>query len=209
MKKIITINFIVIFGVVIQYFNLKSPIVNYNYTLDHHACIYSANYKTLHIVSMSEIFNINYVEHAHENCINPHFPAIHITAATKQEYVWLQVVYTDTKEDPKYKQFIDSTNPADSDYPFYTKDLNFYDAPIWNYKIFSYPLSFWHAHAWAIEINHNKKTIKPLGGISWGFNLSYLHFYPKMITPRPLSKSDFDQDWLIFKTAFYDYQIIL
>ena len=66
----------------------------------------------------------------------------------------------------------------------------FYDAPLWRYSLFSKPLSYWKGNALAVEVDHENKTIKPVGGISWGFNLSSFQIRPICITPSALNEDD-------------------
>ena len=123
-------------------------------------------------------------------------------------------MYTDTPY-PKWQQFIDATNtwPENDnenakDYPFYTLEQDFFDSPHWVYSLFSKPLSFWKGHVYAVKVDHQHKTIQCVGGIEWGFRLSFFHLRPQMITPVVLTSEDWKKDWSFVKTTLKDYESI-
>ncbi len=183
----------------------KNPDVNRNGKRNIYNCIYDGNYETIAPTSMGQVLNVNYVRNADTACINPYFPAIHI--ATEAEHnAWLHVVYTDTTS-PKWQQFIDTVDNSKS-YPFYTTDQDFFDAPHWRYTLFSKPLKFWKGHAYAVKVNHKNGTIQCVGGVEWGFQLSYFSTRPKSITPSALTHQDWKKDRSIFKTTLKGYRVI-
>jgi hypothetical protein len=165
-----------------------------------------ANSKCVHknIISMGHRFDTYFIKNIQPGdsyAFAPYFPAIHI-AADDSCTAWLQVVTTDN---PDYLHFIDSWREG---YPFYTRDKNFYDAPSWNYRFFNKTLSFWHAHAYAVRLDEQNKTIQCLGGISWGYKLPWWNLRPVMILPSTLTKNDWVTDWEVFQKALPDYQDI-
>jgi hypothetical protein len=186
--------------------NYMLPSMNANPKKSIANCILSSTHTTATINSMNQLFNALYVENAGRDCTNPYFPAINIT--TKAEHnAWLQVVYTDS-QDYKWQHFIDAADPKKypTIHPFYTLEQNFYDAPFWWYTLFSRPISFWKGHAYAVQVDHQHKTIKVVGGVEWGYKLSYFHLYPKIIEPTSLNQEAWEQDWQIFKTVFDGYR---
>lgn len=188
-------------------YNWQSPDNNPSAADNLHQCIYKSNKKrNLKVRSLNNAFAITYVENNGHDCFNPHFPAIHITTQAKHN-AWLHVVYTDRNDD--YQIFVDTVDPdkAPDIYPFYTLGQEFYDAPLWRYSLFSKPLSYWKGHAWAVEVDHENKTIKPIGGISWGYNLSYFKIRPTCIIPSALNGDDWVNDWQVFKTKLNEFKV--
>jgi hypothetical protein len=152
------------------------------------------------LISMETPFDISYVKYSSWK----HFPGVHFQVNHDLKSVcWLQVVRTDSK-DIKLQEFVDA---CDELFPIYKHGANFYDIPIWNYGFFSKPLSFWRAHSYAVVLDHNQKTIQCLGGISWGFELSFWRLWPCMILPKSLDELDWIQDWNVFKKALPEYTI--
>ena len=150
------------------------------------------------LISTETQFDVSYVKHSSLQ----YFPGVHFHVKTDDKFcTWLQVVRTDCKN-PKLQKFIDS---SDEIFPVYTYGKDFYDIPVWSYSIFSKPLSFWRAHAWAILLDKDKKTIQCLGGISWGFELSFWRLWPCMILPKSLDRSDWQQDWDVFKAVLQNF----
>lgn len=160
--------------------------------------------------SMNHTFDINYIKNMDSDSVNPYFPGI----AIKQQScnAWLHIVQTDSKLQPEFRHFVDSVSKDNvlysSLYPFYTKGNFFTDQPQWGYTFFYKPLSYWIGHAWAIQLDEHNKTIKCIGGISWGYRLFCCSFKPSMILPEPLYKEDWMMDWKVFKKALPDYQDI-
>ncbi len=182
-------------------YNWQSPDVNQSAADNLHQCIYkSDNKRSLKVSSLNNEFTITYVENSNHDCFNPNFPAIHITTKDKHK-AWLHVVYTDRNDINDNQVFVDTVDPdkAPAIYPFYNLGEEFYDAPLWRYSLFSKPLSYWKGHAWAVEVDRKNKTIKPIGGVSWGFNLSHFKIRPICITPSALNEDDWVNDWQIFK----------
>ncbi len=202
-----SLSIIVLIGVFsLGLYNLQSAKVHEVASVSIENCIHNSRYKKkLKINSLSNDFLVTYVENNAYNCCNPHFPAIHITTAAKHN-AWLHIVYTDNKE---FKVFIDTVCSNNPIYPFYTLEQDFYDAPLWKYSFFSKPFSFWKGHAWAVEVDFQQKIIKSIGGIAWGFNLSYFRLHPTCIEPSSIEKEVWDFDWKIFKTYLYDYHYTL
>ena len=186
-------------------YDWKSSDVNYACKRDLYHCIYDSKHCRGTAVSMDSEFVFNYVENADSDCINPIFPAIHIT--TKAEHTaWLHLVSTDNIM-PALQKFIDSTDQKQIDtiYPFYTLNQDFYDAPLWRYTLFKRPLSFWKGHAYAVRVDHQEKTICCMGGIEWGYELLYWRIFPKAIMPRALTVQDWEKDWVLFSEALPEY----
>ncbi len=164
-------------------------------------CIYKSHYSMYYFQaqSMKNYFEVRGVTHSPANCINPNLPAIHIKTQNPRQNAWLQIVYTDSKNHGPY--FIDSANSDKHPdiYPFYSKGKDFYDAPLWSYSALDKPLSYWKAHTWAVEVDYKNKTIRPIGGISWGFGISYFYYYPTALDTQPLEEKDWQQDQKIFE----------
>lgn len=158
------------------------------------------------IPSMSNKLEITFVENM--DTLNPNFPAIGIKAQQPCN-AWLQVVQTDSKHQPEYRHFNDSAPQKHPVYPFYSKGLNFYDAPSWGYTFFQKPLSFWKAHTYSVQVDEKNRTINCLAGLVWGYQLKWFSFKPTMITPTPLTKEHWKQDWeSIYHKVFMDYKDI-
>jgi hypothetical protein len=140
-------------------------------------------------------FDIFWVENAEPKAINPSFPSIHIQT-TACHNAWIHMVYTDSKI-PEWTIFIDAQNKHTSGtaYPFYTYEQDFYDAPLWTYSVFNKPIHCWKGHAFAVTVNHDKKTIHCVGGIQWGFELSWFKLRPVAIHPSCLSQQDWEKAW--------------
>lgn len=201
---------LLIFGIKTA-FAWKSSEVNWSSKRSMPSSIYEAKYhNTCSLVSMGNECVVNYVEHAEKDCLNPDFPAIHITTKA-QHTAWLQVVRTDTA-DSRGQEFIDTLDkeryPEDYEKvaPFYTLEEDFYDAVSWKYTLFQKPLSFWRGHAYAVQVDRQVKTIECVGGISWGFELSYWRILPKCTIPIALTKQDWEKDWELFQAALPEYK---
>ena len=190
-------------------YNWQSPDVNQSSSSNLHQCIYkSKDKRNLKVRSLNNEFAITYVENSDHHCFNPRFPAIHITTQAKHN-AWLHVVYTDHNDIKDNQIFVDTVDPdkAPDIYPFYNLGQEFYDAPLWRYSLLSKPLSYWKGHAWAVEVDRENKTIKPVGGVSWGFNLSYFQIRPICIIPSALNGDDWVNDWQIFKTKLNEFEV--
>ena len=190
-------------------FAWKSSEVNWSSKRSIASSIYDATHRTCNFVSMGNAFVVNYVEHAGKDCLNPDFPAIHIT--TKAEYTaWMQVVRTDSVVSA-WQEFIDTPDkerrPEDYEKvaPFYSLGEDFYDAVSWHYTLFQKPLSFWRGHAYAVHVDREAKTITCVGGISWGYELSQWRILPKCTVPCALTEQDWEKDWELFCTALSEY----
>lgn len=139
-------------------------------------------------------FEVNFVENSAKDCINPHFPIIHARTNAKHN-AWLQVVYTDSKN-LNLIQFVDTVSNTDNPiYPFYTLEDEFFDNPIWNHKLFEKPVGTWVARLYAVNVDHKRKTIKCMGGFSWGFFLRDLRFKPDGVFPKHLNPYNWGEDW--------------
>lgn len=209
MKKfyLYTVIFI-FFGLLILTWNFAHRPKTFNNTI--HSCIHS-NLKKLKFkfaTSSSAIFEISFVANTEQQYINPYFPAIHITTNVKHN-AWIHIVYTDAK-DKALRMFIDSENPnkENSIYPFYTFESGFYDAPFWTYSLFSRPLNFWKGNAFALDIDHQNRTVKCLGGIEWGFKLHFLTIRPVAINPKLLNQVDWNKIWPFIKEQLPRYIVI-
>jgi len=117
----------------------------------------------------------------------PYFPYISIETDLIQNHTaWLQIIHTDNDE---WRLFID----ADKDlWPFYNYNKILYDSPLWRYKLWTKPLSYWEAHTYSVNISDN--VIKFLGGVKWGFGLSNYRLRPIIVEPSTLSIEDFKKD---------------
>ena len=161
-------------------------------------------HKILH--SIDHAFDLFYVENIQcgdPYAFAPYFPAIEISTESNHD-AWVQIVRTDS-DNPNLKIFIDA-HPQN--YPFYVKEQTFYDIPSWNYTFFTKPLKAWLAHTYAIELDEQYKTIKCIGGISWGFQFNLFSFQPTMILPTALTKDNWNIDWKIYQNALPDYETI-
>ena len=157
------------------------------------------------ITSMQHIFDVAYVKNTQPDCKGPYFPAIYITAQCPHN-AWLHVVTTDCTAEPRWLHFID-VGPKKY-YPFYAVEADFADNPCWHYSLFSKPLSFWVGHAYAVQVDHEKKTITCVGGISWGFRLPWWSLRPVMILPSALIESDWQTDWKLFEATLPGYELM-
>lgn len=185
----------------------KSPGVNYSGDTNIHTCIHSDDRK-LHFAldaGGGNNFDVYLVENSKPNCLNPYFPSIHIQASQFHN-AWVHIVYTDSKA-PEWRAFIDAANidSSSSAYPFYTYGQDFYDAPLWIYSLFNKPLRFWKGHAFAVKVDHQKKSIDCIGGIEWGFELSYFRLRPQSIHPQLLNKWDWEKAWQILQEKLPGY----
>ncbi|ETZ07775.1 hypothetical protein P618_200016 [Holospora obtusa F1] len=185
----------------------KSPDVNYSGDTNIHTCIHSDDRK-LHFkldVGGGNNFDVYLVENSKPNYLNPYFPSIHIQASQPHN-AWIHIVYTDSK-DPEWRTFIDARNidSSGSTYPFYTYEQDFYDAPLWTYSLFNRPLRFWKGHAFAVKVDHQKKYIHCIGGIEWGFELSYFRLRPKATAPQLLNKETWEKAWQILQEKLPGY----
>lgn len=179
----------------------KSPDVNHSGDTNIHTCIHSDDRK-LHFkldAGGGNNFDVYLVENSKQNCLNPYFPSIHIQAHQPHN-AWVHIVYTDSKA-PEWRIFIDAANvdSPGSAYPFYTYEQDFYDAPLWTYSLFNKPLRFWKGHAFAVKVDHQKKSIHCIGGIEWGFELSYFRLRPKATAPQLLNKEHWEKAWQILQ----------
>ncbi len=68
-------------------------------------CIYNNDYRSFSVNTNQNILLVDLLPNAAHDCINPNFPAIHITS-TAPSNVWLHIVYTDSKSF-RWKQFVD------------------------------------------------------------------------------------------------------
>lgn len=215
--KIIKLAFTVclITGILYYLYQWQSPYypeLSPNSLQDSYDMIHKNPHRTFtQITSMGNNFDIYYVKSIQPTdpyAFAHYFPAIHMIASESCN-AWLQVVTTDNIIQPQYQRFIDSVPKDDSRYPFYTTERNFYDFPQWTYSFFTKPVNIWKAHAWAIHVNNDNKTIKCLGGISWGYRLPQFSFKPSMILPEPLSKQNWQKDWEeMYQPIFKDYRDI-
>lgn len=185
----------------------KSPDVNHSGDTNIHTCIHSDDRK-LHFkldAGGGNNFDISLVENSKPNCLNPYFPAIHIQAS-QHHNAWVHIVYTDSKA-PEWRTFIDAANidSSGSTYPFYTYEQDFFDAPLWTYSLFNKPIRFWKGHAFAVKVDHQNKSIHCIGGIEWGFELSYFRLRPKPIRPRLLNKEHWGKAWQILQEKLPGY----
>jgi hypothetical protein len=119
----------------------KSPDVNHSGDTNIHTCIHSDD-RRLHFALDSgrgNNFDISLVENSKQNCLNPHFPSIHIQASQPHN-AWIHIVYTDSSS-PQWRTFIDAANidSPGSAYPFYTYEQDFYDAPLYDYSFSQQP----------------------------------------------------------------------
>jgi len=193
-------------------YSWESPDINYNSKLSVNDCI-KLDEKNLEV----QDFKINYIENSSTDCINPYFPSIHISFGKKHN-AWLHIIRTNHEN---YKVFIDSvdSNKYPELYPFYQKSDNpysefasknndFYDAPLWLYRIWDPELE-WVGHAYPVEIDEISRSITFYKGIRWGFKFGNYRLRPQMITPTVIGKDDIEFDWEILKTALDDYRLMI
>lgn len=196
--KIINIFIILIILVFAYTYNIKKIIATQPLSI--HDCIYDNPHKNIIIND----FEINYLENSPKNCINPNFPSIHIVGKANYN-AWLHLIYTDAK-DPKRTInwcYIDADK---NNYPFYTVEKDFYDAPLWGSSFFKRPLSYWKGHAWAVFVDFSQCTIQIVEGFEWGFEWKRFR-KPKALTPRLLSLKDWNADFKQFETFLQYYKI--
>jgi hypothetical protein len=168
-------------------------------------CIYEDKNTRKSIVHSEEnIFEVNFVEHSAESCVNPFFPIINVKIRDNIQDAWIHIISTDSTEQ-RWRKFIDN-DPNFAPLPFYNFEEEFFDAPLWTYTIFNKPLSFWKANLYAVQLDKQNKTIKFLGGISWGFTLGNYSLKPKMTTPSSLSIKEWSEDWQVFGKYLIEYK---
>jgi|GEM_PF-2177485 len=182
----------------------KSPGVNWDGERNLEKCIQKDSPKYLNIKSLGNSFEVDYIPNAGPECINPYFPVIRISTESNHN-AWVQIVYTDTK-DTNWQKFIDSEVHSGT-FPFYSFSKNFYDGPHWDYTLFQKPLSFWKAHAYAVNVNHEEKIIQCVGGVQWGFELSYFKLRPHCLTPKALNFQDWEKDWSFLQNSLAGYKL--
>lgn len=185
----------------------KSHGGNYSGDTNIHTCIHRDDRK-LHFKlddGGGNNVDVYLVENSKPNCFNPYFPSIYIQVSQSHN-AWVHIVYTDSKA-PKWRTFIDAANvdSPGSAYPFYTYEQDFHDEPLWTYSLFDKPLSFWKGHAFAVKVDHQKKSIDCIGGIEWGFELSYFRLRPKSIHPQLLNKETWEKAWQILQEKLPGY----
>lgn len=204
------------FSTLLAFLVWQSPEVNYSSKLSVNDAIYSSNScEKLELVSEGTSFLVSFVRNSSKDAINPYFPSIHITT-TKKHNAWLQIVRTDSPTQ-SLQCFVDTVDPNHNKhdvYPFYAKSNNnqqvhFYDAPLWQYSLWYKPLTFWKAHAWAVFVDFEQKTITPLGGISWGFTLPNSRLRPFCLEPSALTSKDWEIDRLVFALECQKYEYSL
>ena len=151
-------------------------------------------------------FEIDLIENSKPGCLNPYFPSIRIQ--TNDEHnAWVHIVSTDSKV-PQWKMFIDAENKdiPHSVYPFYTYEQDFFDAPLWTYSLLSKPFNVWKGHAFAVKVDHKNKAIICIGGIEWGFELSFIRLRPKAIHPQLLDENAWGQAWQVLQNTLPGYK---
>jgi hypothetical protein len=188
-KYYLLIILIMLFCSFLFIYKWQSPGLNINYIKSTLDCINQAkDLKNIEIVSFPSNFKIK-LARADNQCLTPYFPAIQIEADPHRSHrAWLQIVHTDSNNE-ELKIFLDS---GEDDWPFYNHKSIFYDSPLWTYKLWYKPISYWEAHAYSVDIVDN--NIKFLGGIKWGFSLSNYKIRPTITQPSTLSLSDFQKD---------------
>ncbi|QEK39818.1 hypothetical protein [Candidatus Sneabacter namystus] len=178
-------------------YNWESPGMNTNYSADWQS---DPKRKQLHLTNCI----IDFVENTSVDCLNPHFPSIAIKVS-KFHNAWVHVVYTDSDQS-SLRAFIDST--ADI-YPFYNKSQNdFMDCPLWHYSLFRKPITFWNGHAWAVIVDYENKTIKPVVGISWGFRLVKTRLRPVAIWPSQLGNNAWEKDQILIQKGLSKFTML-
>jgi hypothetical protein len=191
----------------ITIFCCQSPSVNFSCKINLATCI-EQNQNKLHFQLTDQhgtTFHIDFVENSRPQCLNPHFPAIHIQTEASHN-AWIQIVYNDAKEFDS-KPFIDAQTGENSTYPFYTHEKDFYDAPLWTYTLLKKPLTFWKAHAFPVQVDKFNKTIKCQGGIQWGFKLYLSQLRPVALKPTLLDETAWNQAWDLIKEKLPGYTI--
>lgn len=187
----------------------KSPEVNQKCQRTIHSCIYEDEHKVRFSFRTHQgtSFEGTYVENSKPNCINPYFPSIHIRTNVSHNK-WIHIVYTDSKSSEE-QVFIDAEIPLNksSTYPFYTSGPSFYDAPLWTYSPVNKPISFWKGQVFAVDVDPEAKVIRCLGGMEWGFELSFFRLRPIAIKPRVVDAVAWGQAWELIKVKLPGYQL--
>jgi hypothetical protein len=149
--------------------------------------------------------------------VNPYFPSISISFGKKHN-AWLHIVRTNSEN---YRVFIDSVdkNEYPKLYPFYQKldnpysefagsDNNFYDAPLWTYRIW-HPEVEWIGHAYPVNVDYQLKVVSFYQGIRWGFKIGNYRLRPIAIKPTVVGKYAVECDWNIFKSELDGYKMAI
>ncbi len=190
---------ITIFGGALLLYSYESPGWNYNSKLSADDCIKLDE----NLIGLGD-FLVRYIENSSTDCTNPYFPTMHIRFL-RPHNAWLQIVRTNVDG---YRVFIDSvdknTNPEL--YPFYTMDDDFYDAPLWTYRIWHDGVE-WVAHLYPISIDFHSKVVTFSQGLLWGFRFGNYRLRPVTIKPTIISRNDIESDWLIFKNGLNGYRM--
>jgi hypothetical protein len=148
-------------------------------------------------------FEVSYIENSSVQCVNPYFPSIKIHTG-EQHNAWLHVVHSNSS-DPRWRTFVDSVDNSQNLYPFYTYEDDFYDAPLWIYKLWDNLK--WEGHAYPVQVDHELKTIEFFSGVKWGFELGNFRLRPQMTLPELITQEDIWRDWEIFQEMLTGYKI--
>lgn len=206
--------------------------VNENGFSDAQHCIFeNKNHQKTMLHSMGHNFEVTYIKNASDECLLPHFPAIHITTESAHNK-WIFVDYKSRslfvpntrlmfklgEDSEKAEKTGDSLLREqlfkDFDYQghmiFYSSEKEFFSNHGDGYTLFTKNSINWTGHAWAIQADLDKKTIRCVGGISWGFKVPWYSLWPVMILPQALTQEDWQNDWdkLSQKSHFKGYKNI-
>ena len=137
------------------------------------------------------------------NGVNPNFPTIHITTHAPHN-AWLQIIRTDNEQE-QFKVFIDTFPTPHEWHPFYTKEIDFYDAPLWSATYYHKYVTYWQAHTYAVHINEKDKTITCIGGVKWGYLMKHGSWGPEAIIPSGLNHNQWNIDKTFFNNELKQY----
>ena len=149
------------------------------------------------------VFQVKYLHNAPVKCLNPGFPIMQIKSIKNKLNGWIQIIHTNSNQS-KYRIFVDSYNSKD---PFYSREPEFYDAPLWTITPHS-SLTYWKAHTYAVYETNINKEIKVIAGIEWGFLIPNGSILPQLIKPRLMSLKECREDFNFFLAHYKNFEIL-
>lgn len=222
MKKLI--KFIVMAGsIIILLYRLTQILAwhtpfNDNRFNDAQHCIFeNKNHEKITLNSMGHDFEVTYVKNASQECICPHFPALHITTqAVHNKWIFVDPqskslfipnirliveLLGDNPEidvepsDPILRKKLLKDIEYQGHFIFKSSEKDIFSNHAEGYTLFTKNSINWTGHAWALQVDLDKKTIRCVGGVSWGFKVSWYNLWPTMILPQALTEQDWQNDW--------------
>ncbi len=232
MKRIVfLVSFLIGSFFLLKYISEWHNPINEDGFCDPQHCIYAdKNYKSVTLSSMDNIFKVNYVENASPECMGAYFPAVHITTDVAHDK-WILLMHNQGDKmhpmkinaypDPKIFQgnneAIEHGDKVLDDKieqeainvhsKFYSSEQDFFANLFTGYGLYWNRSFNVQNHTYAVQADLDKKTVRCIGGISWGYKRSWWNLRPSMIPLRALTHQDWKNDWLeISKRQFREYK---